>query len=85
MDKRAVVDHSSVSVPAHVYFQTTFGAWVAQSDEQASFTSESVGQPRSQGFHMRTRRARESPGLGRSILHSDWLTPYCLKITELDS
>jgi hypothetical protein len=28
---------------------------------------------------------RESPGLGRSILHSDWLTPYCLKITELDS
>ena len=26
-----------------------------------------------------------SPGLGRSILHSDWLTPYCLKITELDS
>jgi hypothetical protein len=28
---------------------------------------------------------RESPGLGRSILHSDWLTPHCLKITELDS
>jgi hypothetical protein len=28
---------------------------------------------------------RGSPGLGRSILHSDWLTPYCLKITELDS
>jgi hypothetical protein len=28
---------------------------------------------------------QESPGLGRSILHSDWLTPYCLKITELDS
>jgi hypothetical protein len=28
---------------------------------------------------------RESPGPGRSILHSDWLTPYCLKITELDS
>jgi hypothetical protein len=28
---------------------------------------------------------RERPGLGRSILHSDWLTAYCLKITELDS
>ena len=26
---------------------------------------------------------RESHGLGQSILHSDWLTPYCLKITEL--
>jgi hypothetical protein len=28
---------------------------------------------------------RGSPGLGRSILHYDWLTPYYLKITELDS
>ena len=26
-----------------------------------------------------------SPGLCRSILHSDWLTPYCLKIAELDN
>jgi hypothetical protein len=28
---------------------------------------------------------RGSPGLGWSILHSDWLTPYCLKISEPDS
>ena len=30
-------------------------------------------------------RHEKALGLGRSILHSDWLTPYCLKITELDS
>ena len=30
-------------------------------------------------------RHEEALVLGRSILHSDWLTPYCLKITELDS
>jgi hypothetical protein len=32
---------------------------------------------------VRRGERRESPGLGESILHFDWLTPYCLKIAEL--
>ena len=56
-------------------------SWKAEDDP------EYIVHPRSQGFRVRMRGEMRKRwlDLGRSILRSDWLTPYCLKITELDS